>query len=63
MLQIEIPYYFTAERKYIVDVLPGHFLALNYEVRETDREDYCIILPNGKSLRFLHYNTCKLSTT
>lgn len=53
MINIQIPGNFKAERLYVIDVLMGEFLGLQYLVHVSEQEqDYVIKLENGKLLVF-----------
>ena len=52
MIKIKIPNNNLNERKYIIDVLFGEFLGLEYEIKVENRKDYEIVLENGNTIIF-----------
>ncbi len=49
-MRVLIPANYSEERRYILDVLLGEFLGLDYGVEIHDQRDYHLLLRNGKTL-------------
>jgi len=52
MITIKIPTNNLNERKYIIDILFGEFLGLEYEIKVENRKDYEIVLENENLIIF-----------
>ena len=52
MIKIKTPNNNLNERKYIIDILFGDFLGLEYEIKVENRKDYEIVLENGNTIIF-----------
>lgn len=50
MITVEIPNNFKEEREYIIEVMLGEFLGLEYKIEVRDKKDYIIKLHDGKEL-------------
>ncbi len=49
-MRVLIPANYSEERRYIIDVMLGEFLGVEYGVEIHDQRDYRLLLKNGKSL-------------
>lgn len=50
MILVTVPMGFAAERKYVVEVMLGEILGIEYRVEVGRQRDYTIVLPNGKEI-------------
>ncbi|WP_085522149.1 polysaccharide deacetylase family protein [Tuberibacillus sp. Marseille-P3662] len=50
MVTIDIPNRFTQELNYIIKTIFGDFLGIDYEIINSDRQNYRVVLDNGKQL-------------
>ena len=53
MLIVETPPTYIPERKYITELLLGHFLGIEYKIRFRERKDVCISGPDKKSIHLI----------